>query len=137
MSSERTGLFAVLHTSSVLESRVEAKLSEIGLSLAKLAALHRLSEAGESLPLGQLAERLSCVKSNVTQLVDRLEADGLVARAADPNDRRSRLAVLTDAGRSAYEKGRRIQLDAEEALFGALTPEESATLHTLLAKLNG
>jgi len=137
MSAERTGLFAVLHTSSVLESRVEAKLSEIGLSLAKLAALHRLSEAGESLPLGQLAERLSCVKSNVTQLVDRLEADGLVARAADPNDRRSRLAVLTDAGRSAYEKGRRIQLDAEEALFGALTAEESATLHTLLAKLNG
>ena len=137
MSSERTGLFAVLHTSSVLESRVEAKLSEIGLSLAKLAALHRLSEAGESLPLGQLAERLSCVKSNVTQLVDRLEADGLVARAADPNDRRSRLAVLTDAGRSAYEKGRRIQLDAEEALFGALTAEESATLHTLLSKLNG
>ena len=137
MSTDRTGLFAVLHTSSVLESRVEAKLSEIGLSLAKLAALHRLSEAGESLPLGQLAERLSCVKSNVTQLVDRLEADGLVARAADPNDRRSRLAVLTDAGRAAYEKGRRIQLDTEEVLFGALTPDESATLHILLAKLKG
>lgn len=137
MSSERTGLFAVLHTSSVLESRVEAKLSEIGLSLAKLAALHRLSEAGESLPLGQLAERLSCVKSNVTQLVDRLEADGLVSRAGDPNDRRSRLAVLTDAGRAAYEKGSRIQLDTEAALFGALTPDESATLHTLLAKLKG
>jgi DNA-binding MarR family transcriptional regulator len=135
--TERTGLFAVLHTSSVLESRVEARLSEIGLSLAKLAALHRLSEAGESLPLGQLAERLSCVKSNVTQLVDRLEADGLVSRAADPNDRRSRLAVLTDAGRDAYAKGRRIQLDAEQALFGALTAEESATLHVLLAKLKG
>jgi DNA-binding MarR family transcriptional regulator len=135
--TERTGLFAVLHTSSVLEGRVEARLSEIGLSLAKLAALHRLSEAGESLPLGQLAERLSCVKSNVTQLVDRLEADGLVSRASDPNDRRSRLAVLTDAGRDAYEKGRRIQMEAEQALFGALTPDESATLHTLLAKLKG
>ena len=133
----RTGLFAVLHTSSVLGSRVEAKLSDIGLSLAKLAALHRLSEAGESLPLGQLAERLSCVKSNVTQLVDRLEADGLVSRASDPNDRRSRLAVLTDAGREAYEKGSRIQMEAEETLFGALTPDESATLHTLLAKLKG
>ena len=42
----RTGLFAVLHTSRVLETRVEAKLAEIGLSLAKLAALQRLSEAG-------------------------------------------------------------------------------------------
>ena len=135
--TERTGLFAVLHTSSVLESRVEAKLADIGLSLAKLAALHRLSEAGESLPLGQLAERLSCVKSNVTQLVDRLEADGLVSRAADPNDRRSRLAVLTDAGRDAYRQGRQIQVDAEQALFGALTPDESATLHALLAKLKG
>ena len=134
---ERAGLFAVLHTSSVLESRVESRLSEIGLSLAKLAALNRLSEAGESLPLGQLAERLSCVKSNVTQLVDRLEADGLVSRASDPNDRRSRLAVLTDAGREAYEKGRRIQIEAEEALFGALTDDESAMLHTLLAKLKG
>ncbi|HXT70117.1 MAG TPA: MarR family transcriptional regulator [Vicinamibacterales bacterium] len=135
--TERTGLFAVLHTSSVLESRVETKLADIGLSLAKLAALHRLSEAGESLPLGQLAERLSCVKSNVTQLVDRLEADGLVSRAGDPNDRRSRLAVLTDAGRDAYQKGRQIQIETEQALFGALTQDESATLHTLLAKLKG
>jgi len=135
--TERTGLFAVLHTSSVLESRVETKLADIGLSLAKLAALHRLSEAGESLPLGQLAERLSCVKSNVTQLVDRLEADGLVSRAGDPNDRRSRLAVLTDAGRDAYQKGRQIQIETEQALFGALTQDESATLHALLAKLKG
>lgn len=132
-----SGLFAVLHTSSVLESRVEARLSEIGLSLAKLAALHRLSEAGESLPLGQLAERLSCVKSNVTQLIDRLEADGLVSRASDPNDRRSRIAVLTDAGRIAHEKGRRIQEQSERDLFGALTESESATLQTLLAKLKG
>ena len=135
--TERSGLFAVLHTSSVLEGRVEARLSEIGLSLAKLAALHRLSEAGESLPLGQLAERLSCVKSNVTQLVDRLEADGLVSRASDPNDRRSRLAVLTDGGRTAYEKGRQIKDQAELELFGALTASETSTLYTLLAKLKG
>jgi DNA-binding MarR family transcriptional regulator len=133
--TERTGLFAVLHTSSVLESRVEARLSDVGLSLAKLAALHRLTEAGESLPLGQLAERLSCVKSNVTQLVDRLEADGLVNRTADPNDRRSRLAVLTDAGRSAYAKGSEIQTQAERELFGVLTQDESDKLHELLGKL--
>ncbi len=130
-----TGLFAVLHASSVLESRVEARLSDVGLSLAKLAALHRLTEAGESLPLGQLAERLSCVKSNVTQLVDRLEADGLVNRTGDPNDRRSRLAVLTDAGRAAYAKGSEIRIQAERELFGVLTPDESNTLHELLGKL--
>ena len=129
------GFFAVLHASNVLESKVEARLSEVGLSLAKLAALNRLTEAGESLPLGQLAERLSCVKSNVTQLVDRLEADGLVSRTSDPSDRRSRLAVLTDAGRTAYTKGSEIQMQAERELFGVLTESESETLHTLLGKL--
>jgi DNA-binding MarR family transcriptional regulator len=135
VGTKRTGLFAVLHASSVLESRLEARLSEVGLSLAKLAALNRLTEAGESLPLGQLAERLSCVKSNVTQLVDRLEADGLVSRTGDPNDRRSRLAVLTDAGRKAYAKGSEIQVQTERELFGVLTEDESDTLHVLLGKL--
>jgi DNA-binding MarR family transcriptional regulator len=129
------GLFAVLHASSVLESRVENRLSEVGLSLAKLAALNRLTEAGESLPLWHLADRLSCVKSNVTQLVDRLEADGLVSRTSDPSDRRSRLAVLTDAGRAAYAKGSAIQMQTERELFGVLTEAESETLHTLLGKL--
>jgi DNA-binding MarR family transcriptional regulator len=135
VDTQRTGLFAVLHASGVLETRIEARLSEVGLSLAKLAALHHLSEAGESLPLGQLADRLACVKSNVTQLVDRLEADGLVSRAADANDRRSRLAVLSATGREAYARGRDIQQRAERELFAALTPDESAKLHELLAKL--
>lgn len=133
--TERTGLFAVLHASSVLEGRVEARLSDVGLSLAKLAALHHLTAAGESLPLGQLADRLACVKSNVTQLVDRLEADGLVNRTGDPNDRRSRLAVLTDAGRFAYTQGSQIQMQAERELFGVLTAEETDKLHELLGKL--
>lgn len=133
--TERTGLFAVLHASGVLETRVESKLSDVGLSIAKLAALHVLAKAGESLPLGQLAERLSCVKSNVTQLVDRLEADGLVSRAADPNDRRSRLAVLTAAGRKVYTKGSEIQSQAEKELFSVLSTDESKRLHELLAKL--
>src|ERR1041385_5451379 len=119
--SGQTGLFAVLHAASALETRVEARLSDAGLSLPKLAALHQLSQAGDSLPLGQLAERLACVKSNVTQLVDRLEADGLVSRAADPNDRRSRLAVLTAAGRKAYARGAGGEPCAERALFGALS----------------
>src|SRR5258705_5509575 len=134
--TERTGFFAVLHTSGVLETRVESKLSDVGLSIAKLAALHVLAKAGESLPLGQLAERLACVKSNVTQLVDRLESDGLVTRAADPSDRRSRLAVLTESGKSAYAKGTQIRQQSEREIFGALSSDEASSLRTLLAKLD-
>jgi DNA-binding MarR family transcriptional regulator len=133
---ERSGLFAVLHTSGVLEAHVESRLARVGLSIAKLAALRQLTLAGDSLPLGQLADRLACVKSNVTQLVDRLESDGLVSRAGDPGDRRSRLAVLTDEGRAAFARGSAIQQDAERDLFGALNGDETAQLHALLAKLS-
>ena len=129
-------LFSLLHAAGSVESHVDGKLTAIGLSLPKLAALHQLSVAGESLPLGELASRLSCVKSNVTQLVDRLEADGLVARAPDPNDRRSRLAVLTPAGRTAFEEGSRIQQQAERDAFSVLTPEESHQLAALIGKLH-
>jgi len=132
----RSGLFAVLHAAGSLEARVEARLAEVGLSLPKLAALHQLTQAGDSLPLGQLAERLACVKSNVTQLVDRLEADGLVTRAADPSDRRSRLAVITETGKNAYARGTAIQQQSEREIFSTLSREESAALHTLLAKLD-
>jgi DNA-binding MarR family transcriptional regulator len=132
----RSALFTVLHAAGTLESRLESRLGDAGLSIAKLSALRQLSLAGDSLPLGQLAERLSCVKSNVTQLVDRLEADGFVSRATDANDRRSRLAVLTEAGREAFVRGEEIQTRTEREIFGALTQDESAHLQQLLAKLD-
>jgi DNA-binding MarR family transcriptional regulator len=132
---QQSGMFALLHAAGCVEGYVEAKLSIIGLSLPKLVALSRLVEAGDSMTLGQLADRLSCVKSNVTQLVDRLEADGLVMRTPDPADRRSRIAVITDAGRKAYEQGSRIQEEAERCVFGLLTDDDRATFAALVAKL--
>jgi len=131
-----SGLLALLHAAGSVESFVDSRLSSVGLSLPKLAALDRLMQTGGILPLGQLADRLACVKSNVTQLVDRLEADGLVTREPDPNDRRSRLAVITDAGRQAYEKGADIRRDAERQLFGALTSDDAARLADIIEKLD-
>jgi DNA-binding MarR family transcriptional regulator len=129
------GLFSLLHAANAAQAHVEAKLASLGLSLAKLVALQALSAAGESLPLGQLADRLSCVKSNVTQLIDRLEADGFVARKPDPHDRRTRLAVLTTAGRKACQAGTRIQQQSERSVLGALSAEEAHQLGALLGKL--
>lgn len=129
------GLFTLLHAVGAAESHVEARLAEAGLSLAKLAALSALRQAGESLPLSQLAERLSCVRSNITQLVDRLEADGLVSRTADPHDRRSRLAVMTAAGRKACDAGTKIQQQAEKRLLSDLSGAERRQLSVLMAKL--
>lgn len=128
-------LAALLHAAAAAHGEVEARLGTVGLSLAKLAALKVLSDAGESLPLTQLAERLSCVKSNITQLVDRLEAEGLVERQADPTDRRTRLATLTTAGRKACREGARVQEAAEKDLLRKLTATESRQLAELLTKI--
>jgi DNA-binding MarR family transcriptional regulator len=131
----RPGLISLVHAAEAAQAHVETKLAVLGLSLPKLAALYQLAAAGESLPLGQLAERLACVKSNITQLIDRLEADGFVRREPDPNDRRSRLAVMTAAGRKAYDQGIRIQQDSEREIFATLTDEEGRQLVALIAKI--
>src|SRR5512140_715298 len=80
---------ALLHAAQTVGDRLEGALNELGLSMAKQSALTQLAEAGEPLTLSDLAARLSCVRSNITQLVDRLETDGFVRRVADPQDRRS------------------------------------------------
>jgi DNA-binding MarR family transcriptional regulator len=128
-------LLSLLDTAYSAQAKIETRLSVVGLSLAKLLALKTLADAGEPLPLGQLAERLSCVKSNITQLVDRLEADGFVAREPDPDDRRTRLAVLTTAGRRACKKGTGLQEEAERELLATLTRDEAHQLAALLEKL--
>lgn len=130
-------LMALLHTAHTAQAEVEAKLDPLGLSLPKLLALQALSAAGGSLPLGQLAERLACVKSNITQLVDRLEADGFVARNAAPNDRRTKLAALTAKGRTVCASGTRLQQKTERDLLARLTPAEAGHLAGLLEKLEG
>jgi DNA-binding MarR family transcriptional regulator len=84
--------------SHALEKRFEDALGKVGLSSPKFSALTHLVQAGEPLSLSECAERMTCVRSNITQLMDRLEADGLVQRLEDPADRRAVRAALTSLG---------------------------------------
>jgi DNA-binding MarR family transcriptional regulator len=106
------------------------------LSLAKLGALRHLAEAGEPLPLGQLAERIACVKSNVTQLIDRLESDDLVRRVPDPSDRRSVRAEITPQGRERYQAGMDALNAAESDLVAELEMTDRDQLQRLLSRLS-
>src|SRR5207237_4651998 len=111
-------VFSFLETAEAVEARLEAAVNPLGLSLAKLAVLHFLADAKEPLPLSALAERQHCVRSNITQLVDRLEKDGLVRRRADSNDRRSVRAALTAAGTRAHPEAMDARLRAQGPLRG-------------------
>jgi DNA-binding MarR family transcriptional regulator len=55
-----------------------------------------------------MAEKLTCVRSNVTQLVDRLEGEGLVKRIDDPADRRAVRAQVTRLGRERHAVGAKV-----------------------------
>ena len=110
----------LLDAARAVEARAEGALGEIGLSLAKLGALRHLVLAPEPLTLSQLAERHCCGKSNVTQLVDRLESDGLVARESDPDDRRTIRAMVTEAGRTAYARATVLLAEHERAIDAQL-----------------
>jgi len=106
----------LLDAARAVEARVERALADEGLSLAKLGALRHLALAEAPLTLTQLAERHCCGRSNVTALIDRLEADGYVERTVDPNDRRTIRAALTPTGRAAYERAGAILAEHERAI---------------------
>jgi DNA-binding MarR family transcriptional regulator len=125
-------LIFFLHT---VEERLEAALEPLGLSVAKFGVLAKLVAAGESLPLGTLAERMACVRSNMTQLIDRLEAEKLVRRVADPGDRRSIHAELTREGRERYAGALNIIEQAERELFSGLPRDQQDILLKLLGSL--
>src|SRR4051812_13806489 len=92
-------MLSLLHAARKLEDRIEATLAEVGLSWPKLSVLTQLVQAKGPMTLSDLAAGLACVRSNMTQLVDRLEAEGLVKRVADAGDRRIVRAELTLTGR--------------------------------------
>ena len=128
-------MFSLLGAAHALEDRLEHVLGQVGLSMSKLGVLTQLVEASEPLALSQLAARLSCVRSNMTQLVDRLEADGLVRRVDDPTDRRSVLAAVTRLGEQRQAAGARELAKVREEFTAALPPADRVALERMLAAL--
>ena len=72
------------------------------LSPSQTAALATIERHGPLTP-SELAVRERVQRPTVTRVVARLEADGLVERAADPADGRSCLVSVSDAGRELLE----------------------------------
>jgi DNA-binding MarR family transcriptional regulator len=127
--------FALVHAAQAIEERLQGALAGVGLSTAKLGALTVLVEAGEPLSLSELAARLTCVRSNITQLVDRLEAEGLVRRVENPVDRRSKKAAITPLGVERQAAGAREMDRVQKELGSSLSAIDLAALERVLTKL--
>ena len=128
-------LVALLHAARAVENKLEAACSRAGLSMAKFSLLTELVGAGQPLALGELADRLSCVRSNMTQLVDRLEVEGFVRRVSCPTDRRSVKAEISELGREK-QAAAAAEVAAVNAEFaGLVQPEDHAAFERLARAL--
>lgn len=119
----------------MVEDRIDSSLNPLGLSLAKLNVLGILVSSNKPLTLGEVAQKLACVRSNVTQLVDRLESDGLVKRESDPADRRSIRAVVTDAGRDREKAGSVALAQVQGEIAQVLARFDAAHIESALSAL--
>jgi DNA-binding MarR family transcriptional regulator len=112
---------------AALARRFHQALAEVaarnGLTTQQVMLLRSLAEP---VPMRAFAEELDCDPSNVTGLVDRAERLGLVARVPDPSDRRVRLLVITDVGRSVRDRVNRELADAVGGHDGPARSEEAA-----------
>jgi DNA-binding MarR family transcriptional regulator len=133
--SADTTIFALLHAAQTLEDRLETALATAELSGPKFAVLSELVSSGEPLSLSELAGRLSCVRSNMTQLVDRLEADELVRRVNCPSDRRAVKAAITELGRSRQEAGAVAVARLHEEFEASVSANDREALKRLLSVL--
>jgi DNA-binding MarR family transcriptional regulator len=104
------------------------------LTPLEFAVLQRLS-TDRGRRLTDIGTELLCVKSTITRLVDRLEAEGLVQRTPDPDDRRAQRLLLTAKGVAVRERAATLHDASVERRMAMLTPDEQRTLQALLEKL--
>lgn len=126
---------SVMRAQQIVLARVDGALRELGLNFARyevLVLLH-FSRRG-ALPLGKMGERLMIHPTSVTNLVDRLEASGLVRRVPHPEDRRTTLAELTPRGRQLMEDATQRVTSVALGLSG-LEDAELDQLTALLCKV--
>ena len=109
---------------SILTTR---HITNQALSLTSALALSRLNEEGP-IRLTTLAAAEGIAQPSMTQLIQRLQRQGLATRINDPEDGRAALVNITNAGRALLNARRRDRRDRLAELLMALSPEDEATL---------
>ncbi|NUR58557.1 MAG: MarR family transcriptional regulator [Catenulispora sp.] len=147
MAAWRTELPDVLGPTSELTKRIlllarrldaatREVLPELGLTVAALDVLAALRRSGEPYRMrsNELTQALMLSTGGTSNVINRLAADGLVAREPDPQDGRSTLVRLTPEGVKAAENAVRANTAAHSAVFAGLSPEViAAATHALRA----
>ena len=114
----------MLEQASILTTR---HITNQALSLTSALALSRLNEEGP-IRLTTLAAAEGIAQPSMTQLIQRLERQGLATRINDPEDGRVALVNITNAGRAVMDDRRRDRRDRLAELLKGVSPEDEAAL---------
>jgi DNA-binding MarR family transcriptional regulator len=126
---------SIMRAQQILLARFNALLRPYGITFPRYEALMLLSfTRGGELPLGKIGERLQVHRTSVTNIIDKLEADGLVRRVPHSEDRRATLAQITPRGREVGRDATAV-LNAELFAVGGLKGAEQEQLTELLRVL--
>ena len=126
----------MLASTTQIEAEIRKRLRErFDITLARFDYMAQLYRYKDGLKMRVLSRYLMVTGGNVTGLTDELERDGLVAREADPSDRRACIVKLTAKGRRGFET---MALEHEawiHELFGGLDARAVQQLHDHLGTL--
>jgi len=112
--------------------RYQAALAELDLTFMQAHMLKRIPP-GEAMTMSELAGALACDASNITGIVDRLEARGAVERRSAAHDRRVKTVAVTEAGAELRDEvmGR---MHEPPPAIGALSPADQRVLRDVLRR---
>lgn len=128
-------IYSIFNSFDVLNRYIRNKLWEHHISPIRVSLFGQLKKHGGSMTLTELSKSLFRSQNGISQLVSRLERQGLVRRGENTSDARSRLVLLTDAGKNTIENlGDHIKEICLTAL-NSLSNEEMETLRVLLKQV--
>ena len=128
-------LQALLRAEATVRRRLATELEREGVSAAGFSALVVLTTAGGALELKTLRRRLGWSKANATEVLDTLEARGLVERRRLPHDRRAAAVHLSASGRQLVERLFPGHASRVSRAFDALDEGEKRSLTEICRKL--
>ena len=126
----------LLTCTNMVESLIRTRLRErFDATLPRFDLLAQLDKTPDGLTLGELSRRMMVSNGNVTGLVERLAAQGLIERLPHVTDRRTATVRLTAAGRRDFSAMAREHEAWVAEAFAGLSPGDLAALMRGLADL--
>ena len=126
---------SIMRAQQVVLAAVDGALRPFGLTFARYEGLVLLLYSRRGvLPLGKMGPRLMIHPTSVTNIIDRLEQQGLVRRLPHPTDGRTTLAEITDEGRRLAKRATRAVNEVAFGL-GGLSQSDLRQLMSIITKL--